>query len=426
MFDVNEDGLKHHRLPNGMRIYLRDQPATRLVHIGMFVHHGSQNEDVQTNGLAHVIEHVLFTPRYFSGSAAALFGRLEQQGASYEAFTSKEYTRVFLKCLPESFGDALAFMSHLAQTRELDPSAVEEERPIILHEHAMNFSSSLSMEKQVLDNAMWGDQSIGLFLLGRKENIQRFTTAEIEARIRSYFAPERALLLIGGPFDAPAAAEEVTRRFADWRGGDQPVPEPVAVPMAKAIALPTQSKRVALQLGYLAFPFGSPERCEAELLADILGGGIRSRLFRELRENKKLVYHVQAIPVSYEIGGHLAIAINCDRHDVGACCAAIKGVLASLQEVGTTTAELERAKAERIMGLLDAAESQREYMHLVGRQALLSGPSSPPFGIVSEITRVNEVDPDEILQQARRMFVDDGLGAVGFGLEEKEMSALFD
>lgn len=422
LFNLREDDPFYWRLDSGLRVYLRRQPAGRIVHLGLFIHHGSQNEDEQTNGIAHFIEHVLFTPKHFTGTAARLFSHLEAQGASYDAFTSKEYTRISLKCLPDAFNAAMGCLSSLVVSRTLHPNAIEEERPIILQEHAMTFAASLSMDKQVLDNAMWGDHSIGLHLLGRKENIKRFTFEEIEARIQTYFTPERVVLVIVGPLDVPSLIEAVDTNWKHWSRTTADVPMPAATPVASAIAMPTQSKRITLHLGYLGVPFGSSERCEMEILSDILGGGIRSRLFRELREIRKLVYHVQSITVSYGIGGHIAIAVNCDRNELEECYSSIKRVIDSVKKHGVTTAELNRVKADRIMSLLDTAETPSQYLHLLGRRALLH----EPFEMAAEIARIRRVDCRKLIEFARRILVDENLGAAGFGLHQQEMSKLFD
>lgn len=419
---TNEDIYTQSRLENQLRIYTRTVPSSRVLHLGLFVRHGSQDEDLDTSGIAHFIEHVLFNPRYFSDSLAKVYERLVDHGATYDASTTKEYTRFMLRCLPESLNDALEFLSLLARGPRPSQEAVETERAIVLHEHAMAFSSIKPGDSQILDNTIWGNHSIGLFILGRKQNIERFTVDEIEERIRSYYVPERILLCLVGPVVAQDVEAAAARFLGDWPSteGDQPVPRVEGKPFVTA--LPSNAQRIGLQLGYLGVPFGAKERPAMELLASVLGSWKRSPLFEELRQVRKLAYLVHAAPVIYEHGGYLAIYVDCERKDVKTCYTAIQSVLERLRSEGVDTETLERSRSERLVAALDAMEINRQYLQLLGRRLLLD----QPFDARSEARTIRGVEGKEIADISEHIFGAGHPAAVGIGMQREELEQLFD
>ena len=413
------------QLANGLRVYVRSTFTSRVVHIGLFVKHGSLHEDHHSNGIAHFIEHVVFNARYFPPKVAAVYERLIASGAYYEATTTKEYTRFTLFCLPESLNDALRFFSLVARPRLPDADAVDTERSVILHEHAMTFASRSPLDAQVLDSCVWGDQSIGLFILGRKENIQRFTQEEVEQRMRRYYVPERALLAMVGPIEAEPALARVRELFGDWARAEEPVPEPQVIVKPQITVLPTQGNRVTLQLGYLGglgVTLGSPYRLPLELLADVLGGSPRSRLFLQLRQVHRLAYLVHTALITYELGGYLGIFINCDRGDLKRCYETVRATFHSLREEGIGEAELGRARSERLVAALDTMEINRQYLYLLGRRALLG----EPFDRDSETEQIRRVQVADVRPFCDSLLEDDAPAVVGLGLTADELAELYD
>lgn len=406
-------------LSNGFQVRLKQQTQQRTVNLGLFIAHGAEDEDLDTSGIVHYIEHVLFNPSHMSRQVKELLNTLLGAGAFYEAYTSKEYTRIIITCLPEHLEQALLVLSLLVSCHRVSAEVIEHERPIILHEHAMHFSSSTVLG-EMLDNAIWGDRSLGLFVMGRKENISRFTKQELEQRIRLYYAPERTHVVALGPLKIEPFANFATRYFEPWVSMPCTLPDPVVATEPRLIALPTGHTRVDLLIGYPGVPFSSSDRYAMELLADILGGGMKSRLYLELREKRKMVYLVHAYTVSNNSGGHLAIKANCDAAELPQVFATIQQELERVKKDGVSGAELARAKAARETAVLRVLENSSQHLQLLGRYATLND----DFFVDLETHRVEAVQVDDLVRVACDIFVPDNLAMVGLGPKEEDLLRL--
>ncbi|NOX63333.1 MAG: insulinase family protein [Chloroflexi bacterium] len=391
----------------------------RTVNIGLFINHGSKDEDVHKNGLAHYIEHVLYNPAHMAPKTRELYEDLLSVGLSYEAYTSKEFTRMVVTCLPEQVEPALQMLSLLIQRPSVTVEAVEHERPIILHEHAMRFSSS-SVLGELLDNAFWGNRSLGLFVIGRKENIQRFTVDEIKERIEAYYIPERVHLVVLGPIDVEPLNRLAERYFGEWNGPTRSFHDVAIVTEPRILSVPTKSPRVDLLIGFLGVPASSEERPAIELLADILGGGLKSRLFVELREKRKLAYLVHAYALSYISGGYLAIKLNCDIAQLADVFRVIQDEIEHIKRDGVTEAELARVKATRKTAILRVLENSHQHILLMGQHSI----QNEEFFVDLVINGVESVQVQDVQNAAIRVFNPDNMAVAGFGPQEQDILAL--
>lgn len=407
-------------LSNGLRVRLKRQPYQRTLTIGLFIKHGAQHEDIHTNGAAHYVEHVLFNPNHMHSEPRDLLNSLLDRGVSYEAYTSKEYTRFTLTGTPSLVEAIMRFIGLLVSTSShISRAAVEHERPIILQEHAMVFSSGKIL-RELLDNALWGDHSLGLYVIGRKENIARFDREDLEGQLQTHYVPEKATLVVLGDIELDLLDRLISCNLEPWTDRSSPSIDPVTVVEPRVIALPTGGNRADLLIGYPGMPFNSSDRFAMELLADILGGGMKSRLFTELRERQRKVYAVHAYPVSYGLGGYLAIQVNCDRSDIADVFSAIQQELNKLITDGIREDELSRAKATRITALLGVLENSAQHVQIFGRRAILND----DFYVDLEARHLNGVRSDEVMRVAIAILKPDNLALVGLGPTQQDLLSL--
>ncbi|HEX6291757.1 MAG TPA: pitrilysin family protein [Herpetosiphonaceae bacterium] len=414
-----KETIIHTVLSSGLQIKLKQQAHQRTVNLGVFISHGTQDEDLQTSGAAHFIEHVVFNPNYLPQHLQELLNSLLEAGVSYEAATSKEYTRFMLTCLPKQIEQVLHALSLLVSSRHVSDAAIEHERPIILHEHAMHFSSSAVL-KELLDHALWGDHSLGLFVIGRKENILRFDRQELEERLHLHYVPERTSLVALGPIDVDSFVEQVDHYFEPWESSPRNFSDPIVVTEPRLAALPTNSSRIDLLIGYVGVPSDSRDRYAMDLLADILGGDLKSRLFVELREKQKLAYLVHAYPTTYALGGYLAIRVNCNREDLPRAHAAIQQEIARIKADGVNEAELARVKASRTRAVLMTLENSPQHLQLLGRRAT----RNDDFFVDLETRRIETVQAEDIVRLAEEIFIPKNIAMVGFGPQDEELLQL--
>jgi predicted Zn-dependent peptidase len=403
-------------LSNGLRVHLKQLRHQRTVTIGMFVSHGSQFESLETNGGAHFIEHILFNPKHMAREQQERLELLLDHGAKYEAFTSKEYTRFTIACTHNMVEQAMHFMSALMEKNAtISEEAVDHERPIILHEHAMTFGAS-SVLRDVLEHAFWGDHTLGLYVIGRKENIARVTHEELARQYVANYGPERCTMVILGNVDLDAMETLIETHF-DWLPGHlHALRSPVCHQEPRAIAVPTGSKRCDLLLGLPGYTFSAHERYAMELLADILGGGLTSRLFVRLREQMQTVYSVFAFPVTYGLGGYIGVQVNCQKDDLQNATHAIFEEFDRLRSESVTERELSRVKATRKTAVLGVLENTAQHAQMFGRRAVLND----SFYVDSEVRGLDRVSEGELLEVAQAILNTNDMALAAFGPNQDE------
>ncbi len=414
-----KETIFHTVIDNGLQIQLKQQPYQRTVNIGLFINHGSQNEDMDSNGISHYIEHVLFNANHMPNEVQELLSTLLDEGLSYNAYTGKEYTRFMIACRPSQTEQALKLLSMIISSKHTTMESIEHERQIILHEHEMAFSSS-SILGDLLENAIWGDHSLGLFVIGRKENIRRFDKTEIDARLHDNYIAERTTVVGLGPLDPLTFSDSVERYFEGWTHAPCNIVDPPVSVEPRVVALRTSSPRTDLLIAYPGVPFFSADRYAMELLADILGGGRKSRLFVELREKQKLVYLVSAYSMAYRFGGYLAIKLNCETTALPTVYSTIREELERLGSTGIDEVELARVKATRITALLRVLENSDQHLQLLGRRAVLND----DFFVDIETRRIEAVRSADIVRLAREIFLPQNVAIVGLGPKQEELMRL--
>jgi predicted Zn-dependent peptidase len=404
-------------LSNGLRVHLKQLRHQRTITLGMFISHGSQFETINTSGSAHFIEHILFNPKHMVPKQQVQLEVLLDHGAKYEAFTSKEYTRFTVACTQDMIEHAMSFMSTLMEmSATISPAAVDHERPIILHEHAMTFGAS-SVLRDVLEHAFWGDRMLGLYVIGRKENIEKFSQRDLASQYAEHYGPQRCTLVILGNIELDMMDKLVERHF-DHLPGNTFTRHSAACPQEpRAIAVPTGGNRCDLLLGLPGYTFCANERFAMELLADVLGGGLTSRLFVRLREQMQKVYSIHAFPVTYGLGGYVGVQVNCQRQDLQAAMTAILEEFDRLRSEEVSERELSRAKATRKTATLGVLENTAQHAQMFGRRAVLND----CFYVDSEIRGLDRVTQADLLDISRAVLRPDDMALAAFGPSQDEV-----
>lgn len=414
---MSQESCVRDELKNGFGLRLWRRPERRIVNVGFFVRYGSAYEDLKTNGISHFIEHALWNPKYMAEPARELFYRLLDSGVQYEACTSKEYTCFILSCLPEDVEEAIYALGLNMQRAEINPAAMDHERGIILQEHTMAFSSSQIIFSEMLENYLWGDRSLGLFVLGRRENIARFSKQDLERCLRRYYQPARSFLVAVGPVAEEVLLRAVERAFGAWRPTPIAVPEPDVVVDPRAVAIPRDSTRSDLLIGFPGVYFASADRTAMELLANVLAVGYKSRLLRALREERALAYLVGSYAVTYGAAGYLAIRCNCSASDVATTYEVISQEVEQIKRQGVEEDELRRAQAAKVMALLEAVEKNRVFLKLLGRRAILEG----DFLLEADIDRIQRVSTEDIARVAGEILMPENVAMIGWGVREEDL-----
>jgi len=357
-------------LDNGLRIVYEHIPHVRSVSFGLWLGVGSRYESPALSGAAHCIEHLLFKGTD-TQSAQDLAEEMDQLGGNINAFTTKECTCFYGRVLDVNLRRLVDLLGGMFLRSRFDAADLEAERGIIGEEIDMYEDSPEDLVSELLLEAVFAGSSLGQPILGTKESLAGLTREALLEFKSTHYTPGRLVIALSGNF-AAGDLDYIRSVFAVMPRGAAMEPEPaVYVP-----ALTLREKTIEqnhLTLLFPGLPLTSEERFAAQLLLNILGGGMSSRLFQTVRERHGLCYSVYTFGASYRDLGVLGIYTALGAESEAKAIPLILDLLRELKDSGVTQAELDRARDQAVSSVLMSLESTSSRMNSLGRNALLRG-----------------------------------------------------
>lgn len=357
-------------LPNGVRILTEHVPGVRSVSLGIWVGTGSRHESAGENGAAHFIEHMLFKGTR-SRTAAQLAEEMDAVGGQINAFTTKECTCFYARVLDTHLARAADILCDMFFHSRFDDADVETERGVILEEIGMYEDNPEDLCAERLAGAVFKGSPLARPILGRKATLDKMDGAWLRAYQRAHYRPDRIVVALAGSF-TDADAVELAGRFA----GLEARPHTAARAAAYVPGVVVKKKAIEQNHLTLAFPglsFADPRRFQLQLLSSILGGGMSSRLFQQVREQKGLCYSIYSYGTCHDDTGYFGVYTALGRETEGQALDTILAVIRELTEHGVTQAELDRAREQSKANVLIGLESTQSHMSSLGRGELLQG-----------------------------------------------------
>ena len=357
-------------VPTGARLARAAAPGARSAALGFFVGVGSRHERQRENGAAHFIEHMLFkgTQRR---STAQLARDMDAIGGQVNAYTTKEHTCFYARSLDKHLDISLDILSDMLFHSRFDQGDVETERGVVLEEIGMYEDNPEDLCAERLAGAVFKGSPLARPILGRKATLDKMDGAWLRAYQRAHYRPDRIVVALAGSFtDADAA--ELAGRFA----GLEARPHTAARAAAYVPGVVVKKKAIEQNHLTLAFPglsFADPRRFQLQLLSSILGGGMSSRLFQQVREQKGLCYSIYSYGTCHDDTGYFGVYTALGRETEGQALDTILAVVRELTEHGVTQAELDRAREQSKANVLMGLESTQSHMSSLGRGELLQG-----------------------------------------------------
>ena len=342
-------------LPNGLRVVTSHIPSARSVAVGLFMGVGSRNEDAAHAGLSHLVEHLVFKGTVGYPVAGELSEAVEGCGGAVNASTDRELT-VYSAKVPVAAGDrGLEVVAELALRPLLRRRDLSGEKPVIVDEIRMYQDSPGDHVFTLFDETLFGSHPLGREIAGTPRSVRRATRDAVVAHWRRWYQPRHAVLAAAGQVSHAAiltAAGEWFADGADWLDGVGTT-EPPALTAAAPNPTPPRTVRVAhrrlaqgnLCLGMPGVARDDPDRWALDLLGAVLGDGMSSRLFLELRERRSLAYDVSTFAATYSDCGTFGVHAGFDPDQAHAVIAAILDQLERVVQEPVAPAELERARA---------------------------------------------------------------------------------
>src|ERR1035437_1571799 len=371
-------------LANGLRVVTAPMPEARSVTCMIMVAAGARDETRESSGIAHFSEHMFFKGTERRPTARDIAAEVDAIGGEFNAFTSKEYTGYYVRCAAESRQLALDVLVDMIRHSKFDSAEIEREKGVIVEEMNMYFDSPRDYVDSIYESLLYGDQPLGWDVIGTKKTIKAATRAPFLDYLGRWYAPSRLVVGLGGRLDGDLTAE-VEQLLGDLAPRETGSPVPAEVPAPTKPRVKVQHKKsdqAHLILGTLSRPTQHPDRYVLQVLAAILGGGMSSRLFTEVRERRGLAYYIFCHNSTYAETGTLCAQAGVDLSRVD-------------EAVETIVAELHRIVIEPV----PAAELVKAKEYLKGRLVLqLESPQGLiSFGLRREVIEGGVVDPAEVL-----------------------------
>jgi predicted Zn-dependent peptidase len=368
-------------LPSGIRLVTEAMPEVRSVAAGFWVGTGSRDETDAQAGISHFLEHLLFkgTP---SRSAREIAELIDAVGGDMNAYTTKEYTTFYLRLLSEDLDLGLDILSEIMWDPALRPDEVDAEREVILDEVLMHLDEPSDVVFERFAEAVFPGHPLGREVLGLPAVITTVAVPDIRAFFDEHYRPGNIVVAAAGDLDHDDFAEALERRFT---GGQEGGPPQRQAPGEETRALDVtnrDSEQAHLVLGVRSLARRSPDRFALSLLNHILGGGLSSRLFQKLREERGLCYSISSDRIAYGDAGALAVSVGTAPTHVHEVLDLVVSELADLVENGVTDKELDLAKGHLRADTALSLEDSGARMGRIGAALLLHG----------EVLSVEEVD----------------------------------
>jgi predicted Zn-dependent peptidase len=417
--------IQKHLLPNGLVVITETMPHVRSVSVGIWVRNGSRGEVPEENGLAHFIEHMVFkgTERR---SAEAIAREMDSVGGMLDAFTSKEQICFNAKVLDEHLPIAFDVIADLVLRPLFDSEDVKKERQVVLEEIKMDLDNPEYLLHELFTSGFWPDHPLGRPILGTPRTVKKFSRETLHQRFQNWFAPDHFVLTAAGNVIHERILELAQREFAALKPAG--VYDDHAAPSTQApIHLETKRdlEQVHLCIGVPSFPIAHERRFGVAVLNNLLGGGMSSRLFQNIREKLGLAYAVFSEITPYSDAGMLTVYAGTAAETVGQVVDLTIKEFRSLKESPVSEEELLRAKNHLKGSLMLSLESTSSRMTNLARQELYFG----RFYSLDEIlASIDAITREEVQSLAQQFFRPEQIAVTvlgplnGFTLERDRLS----
>ena len=386
-------------LASGLRVVSDPVDHVETASLGLWVDVGARCETEETNGLSHLLEHMAFkgTRRR---SARDIAEEIEAVGGHLNAYTSRETTAYYAKVMKEDVPLALDLLADILQHSTFDPDELERERAVVIQEIAQVHDTPDDLVFDRFQETAYPDQPIGRSILGPPERVGGYSREALAAYMDAHYRAARMVLVGSGRIDHEALVAGAEAAFTALPEG--PVPQPAAALYRGGdCRLARDLEQAHLVVGFDGVAYDDPDFYTLQVLSTLLGGGMSSRLFQEVRERRGLAYAVFTFASSYADGGVFGVYAGAGEAELAELVPVMAGELVkACDEVGED--EVARARAQLKAGLLMSLESTQARAERLGRHMLLYG---RPLPIAEMIGRVDAIDTDAVRSAARRILV---------------------
>ncbi len=389
-------------LGNGVRVVTTPMSHVQSVSCFVMLAAGSRYETPESKGIAHFAEHMFFKGTERRPDARTIAAEIDAIGGEFNAFTGKELTGYYVRCASETRDTALDVLTDMLLHSRFDEAEIEKEKGVILEEMNVYLDTPQRYVGSVYDRLLFDDHPLGWDILGTRETVEGATRETFTSYLDAWYRPERIVVGIGGRI-----GDDLHARLEELLGGLEPeptgAPEPAVIPPERAPVLlhSKASEQAHLILGVRGYPLGHPDRYALQLLSVVLGGGMSSRLFTEVREKRGLGYYVHAAGASYTDAGTVYAGAGVDVARVDEAITTILGELRKIAAEPVPAEELEKARGYAKGRFVLRLESPQGTIQYGLRREVLEGEIEEPEELLRQL---DAVTADDVQRVARDLF----------------------
>lgn len=401
-------------LDNGLRIITVPMESVKSVTAMILVGVGSRYETRETNGISHFVEHMAFKGTRERPTALIISSLIDGIGGEFNAFTSKEITGFYIKAAASHLPLALDVLSDLLLHSKFEKAEIEKERGVIVEEINLYEDTPMRKISDIYEELLYGDTPLGWDTAGRKEIIKKIQRQDFLNYLHSFYSPKRMSVIVAGSFQEQEVVDLVEKLLGQVKPFNVSKYDKVIEKQQKPAALIKfkKTEQAHLCLGVRTFSYSHPDRYILSVLAAILGGGMSSRLFHEVREKRGLAYYIRSSSDHFLDTGTFVTQAGVDLRRIEE---AIKVILDEYQKMSFSQCQKEeiiKAKEYLKGHLILELEDSKGVASLFGSQEILERKIKTPEEIIREIDRVSDEDVKRV---AKNIFENQSLNLAVIG-----------
>jgi predicted Zn-dependent peptidase len=407
-----EHNIHREVLPNGLTILSEEMQHIRSVSIGVWIKTGSRDEDSQWNGISHFVEHMVFKGTKHR-SAEDIARQVDSIGGNMDAFTAKECVCFNVKVLDEHLPIALDILGDLVLNPVFDDHDISRERGVILEEIKMDEDNPDYLVHEIFTQNFWKDHALGKPILGTKETVRRFERDPVLAFYGERFIPSNLIICAAGNIKHREFVDLAAQHFGNMRPAKNGFHSPPPKIVSRIILRNKKAlEQVQICVGVPSHPIAHERRHASYILNTLLGGGMSSRLFQNIRERQGLAYAIYSDLNPYRDTGCLNVYAGTSRESAGKVVESVVSEFRKLKVEPVQEEELRRAKDQLKGSLMLSLESSTARMSNLARQEMYFN----RFQTMDElIEKIEGVKAEDVSKLAGEFFRPDSIAVTVLG-----------
>ena len=405
---------KYSTLDSGLRLVCIPMPSTRTATVLVLVGTGSKYETKNINGISHFLEHMMFKGTAKRPDKLQIARELEGIGADFNAFTGKEYTGYYAKASASKLDIISDVVFDIFLNSRLAAEDIDMERGVIIEEINMYRDLPQRYVGELYEKLIYGDQPAGWDIAGEKEIIQSLQRDQFVNYFSSHYISSNTVVAVAGNIDPDEFKKKTEEYFKNIRQADKisklPVTESQSLPQALVHYKKTDQSHFII--GFRGYNMFDEKRHAADVLALILGGGMSSRLFQEVRDKRGLAYYVNAGQDNYTDSGIFAASAGVNNDKVYDAIQVIMDEFSKIKKAGITSGELQHAKDQIEGSLAISLENSKSVAQAYAWPVLFEGKVLTPE---EELDKIKKVTLSDIMEVSLEIFSDNKLNLALIG-----------